>query len=63
MHKRAIPNEHVLMRRLAVSLASSDALKVAFMQDVSSQEGLSIFLKDFSQLLSMQNHAVPGRAC
>lgn len=49
MCKRAIPNEHVLMRYLAMSLASSDALEIAFMKDFYSQEGLSIFLKDFSQ--------------
>lgn len=48
MHKRAIPNEHVLMRCLAMSLSSSDALEIAFMKDFYSQEGLSYFLKDFS---------------
>lgn len=49
MSKRAIPNEHIMMRCLAMSLASSDALEIAFMKDFYSQEGLSIFLKDFSQ--------------
>lgn len=49
MRKRAIPNERVLMRCLAMSLASSDALEIAFMKDFYSQEGLSIFQKDFSQ--------------
>lgn len=49
MSKRAVPNEHVLMRCLAMSLASSDALEKAFMKDFYSQEELSIFLEDFSQ--------------
>lgn len=67
MHKRAIPNEHVLMRHLAVSLASSDALKVAFMRDFSSQKELSIFLEGFSLYfhflcgITKAEHAEVGR--
>lgn len=49
MHKGAIPNEYVLMRCLAISLASSDALEIPFMKDFCSQEGVSVFLKDFRQ--------------
>lgn len=49
MHKGVIPNEYVLMRCLAISLASSYPLEIPFMKDFYSQEGVSIFLKDFSQ--------------